>query len=204
MIPQWLPDDFPLWLVFVAPAIGLATLGLIGLWKLMEPSSRQPPQLPRPARNRPPTESSSIQAKSTITCPQPPQPDARTVVAEAGRRREDSRAARKPSQPRARRRSEKRGALRRNGNPIPVLISADAAAEPVPGSVLDRSRGGMSLLTASALPLGVVVRVRSMQYADVAPWVEVEVKHCRPAGGKWLLGCKFNQPQPWNVLLLFG
>jgi hypothetical protein len=203
MTPQWLPDDFPLWLVFVAPAIGLATVGLIGLWKLIEPSSHRPQQLSKAARNRPSAESSSVQVKSTVTCPQPPRPEVRPPVQESSQRRDVLPGARKPPRPRARRRSEKRGALRRNGNPIPVLICADEA-EPVTGSVLDRSRGGMRLLAATAFSLGVVVRVRSMQYADVAPWVEMEVKHCRPVEGKWLLGCKFNEPQPWNVLLLVG
>jgi hypothetical protein len=84
------------------------------------------------------------------------------------------------------------------------LIAGDEVAEPIAGSVIDRSRGGMSLIVASAFPLGAVVRVRSMQYADVAPWVEVEVKHCRAVGEKWLLGCKFKKTQPWNVLLHFG
>jgi hypothetical protein len=52
--------------------------------------------------------------------------------------------------------------------------------------------------------MGSRLAVFSVRYCDVATWIEVEVKHCRPRGERWLLGCKFKDCLPWGVLLLFG
>jgi hypothetical protein len=204
MIQQLLQDDLPLWLVFVVPALGLATIGLIGLWKLIDPTFRRTQQPVGQARGRPITEIASGQPKFTAPFPLPPPHGAQPARPPVGRSRDTPAGTRKPSRSHSRKRRERRGALRRDGNPFPVLISGDESGEPVAGSVIDRSRGGVSLRAAAGFPLGAVVRVRSMQFADIAPWVEVEVKHCRAVEGDWVLGCKFKTPQPWNILLLFG
>jgi hypothetical protein len=86
-----------------------------------------------------------------------------------------------------------------------VQISpAGADGERIAGWVINRSNSGICLAVPQVIPLGTVLNVRSTQYADYAPWVQLEIKHCRPYDDQWLVGGKFLQPPPWNVLLLFG
>jgi hypothetical protein len=100
---------------------------------------------------------------------------------------------------------EKRAALRRQGNPVAVLISdAKAAATPYYGWVLDRSVGGLLLSVETAVAVGTVMSVRPTNAPETAPWVQVEVKHCQEEGRTWRLGCQFLKTPSWGVLLLFG
>jgi hypothetical protein len=100
---------------------------------------------------------------------------------------------------------ERRSAPRRQGAAVPVEVSdAEGEHAPSPGSVLDRSRGGLCLAVPSPAAVGEVVCVRSVEYADSCPWVRMEVRHCRPDAKRWLLSCRFVEDQPWSVLLLFG
>lgn len=103
------------------------------------------------------------------------------------------------------RRRERRQALRRGGDPYPVMIrhlGSDLAV--LPGDVLDRSRTGMCLAVEGPLAAETVVEVRASIYGDEGVWVPVRVRHCRQRGKKWILGCQFTSEQPWSVLLLFG
>jgi hypothetical protein len=99
----------------------------------------------------------------------------------------------------------RRGSLRRGGNRVPVLIArSEGASEHADGEVLDRSMHGLCLTGTESVPVGTFLRVRCKQYGEEAPWVEVEVRNCRPRDGRFLLGCRFTQPQLLSVLLLFG
>jgi hypothetical protein len=100
---------------------------------------------------------------------------------------------------------EQRVSLRRKDPPVPVEIAApDSKKKPGAGWVLERSTTGLCIWTAQQFPVGAVLRVRSTQYRDPSPWVDVEVRRCQPAEDQWVLGCKFTAPQPWSILLLFG
>jgi hypothetical protein len=99
---------------------------------------------------------------------------------------------------------ERRAHVRRGGEPTPVLLAGAGGGEPLRGSVLDRSQGGLQVASPVAFAVGAVLSVCSAQYPDVAAWVTVEVRHCRPAGNRFLLGCQFQTPPPWGTLLLFG
>jgi hypothetical protein len=100
---------------------------------------------------------------------------------------------------------EKRAALRRPGNPVPVLISdAPATAEPYYGWVLDRSVGGLRLTVETAVATGTILSLRPTNAPETAPWVQVEVRHCHQDGKNWELGCQFLKTPSWGVLLLFG
>jgi|SRR5208283_1400486 len=100
---------------------------------------------------------------------------------------------------------ERRGALRRGGNPVPVLITdANGEAEPLNAWVIDRSTGGLCLSVHEAIATGTVLSVRTSNAPQTVPWIQVEVKNCRPVGSDWELGCKFVRTPPWSVLLLFG
>jgi hypothetical protein len=100
---------------------------------------------------------------------------------------------------------DKRASLRRAGKPVEILISLPGGkGGPAEGLVVDRSRDGLRILAPRAFPAETVLFLRTTQYPDVAEWVPVEVRRCCPAGDRWLLGCRFQSPQPWKVLLLFG
>jgi PilZ domain len=100
---------------------------------------------------------------------------------------------------------ERRGALRRGGNPVAILISnADAQTEPSHGWVVDRSTGGLCLSVPEAVPEGTVLSVRTTNAPTTVPWVQIEVKNCRLVGKEYELGCRFVRTPPWSVMLLFG
>ncbi len=100
---------------------------------------------------------------------------------------------------------EKRASLRRRGNAIAVLVSnVDATAPPSSGWVIDRSMGGLCLSVDKEMPAGSILSVRTSNAPTSAPWVQVEVRNCRPVGKDWELGCQFVRTPPWSVLLLFG
>jgi hypothetical protein len=109
-------------------------------------------------------------------------------------------AAPAPAEP-----QEQRRWTRRRGKPVKVLVSDPAASEgPLLCWVIDRSRGGLGLITPQPLPPGTVVTIRAIHAPeDVAP-VEIEIHNCRPRGRRWQVGCQFTAELPWGVLLLFG
>ena len=100
---------------------------------------------------------------------------------------------------------DRRESLRRRGQRVKVQLT-DAAAEELLGTawIVDRSTGGLGLLSEKALPIGRVICVRPVHATSRMPWVEVEVKSCRAEGTDWEVGCRFIRRPSWNMLLLFG
>jgi hypothetical protein len=102
-------------------------------------------------------------------------------------------------------RRERRRALRREGNPVELLIADDRpGTTPINGQVMDRSRGGLLIAAHHEYPVGAVLSVRTTNAPNDLPWIQVEVKHCRQQGDGWQLGCKFTHELPWGILLFFG
>jgi hypothetical protein len=104
---------------------------------------------------------------------------------------------------------ERRSAVRRAGNPVPVRVNATGQSPAAGGRteaafVLDRSTGGLCLALDRQLSPGQVVHVRAECAPDTTPWVPVEVRNCRKEKGRYEVGCQFAAPLPWAVLLLFG
>lgn len=100
---------------------------------------------------------------------------------------------------------ERRGAARRGGNPVAVLISdEEAEAEPIRGFVLDRSTGGLCIAVDAEIETGTILSVRTANAPQTTPWVQVEVKNCRRNGREFEIGCQWLRTPPWSVLLLFG
>lgn len=98
---------------------------------------------------------------------------------------------------------EKRYALRRDGNPTEVQI-ADGSLKDLTGWVLNRSTMGLCLTSPEDLEVGSVISIRSTHYGDSGPWVLAQVRRCEAAPKGWMVGCRFVNPLPWNVLLRFG
>ncbi len=102
-------------------------------------------------------------------------------------------------------RSEKRASPRRKGSSVEVeLLTEGQAGPPMTGWVHDRSMGGLGIRVEREVECGTVLKVRPRNAPLTAPWVEVEVRNCKPEDDAWQLGCSFRKTPPYNVLLLFG
>lgn len=102
---------------------------------------------------------------------------------------------------------ERRGSVRREGTVVKVLLSSPTFKKGVDsGYVLDRSTGGMKIAMGVAVAPGSTVQVRAQNAPDTIPWVTIVIRSCRRSdnGKHFELGCEFEKPPPWNVLLLFG
>ena len=103
------------------------------------------------------------------------------------------------------RNKERRAALRRAGNAIPIYIADEKAeAEPITGWVLDRSTGGLCMSVEVEIEPNTVLSVRTRNAPESIPWWQIEVKSCRKSGKEYELGCMWVRTPPWSVLLLFG
>jgi hypothetical protein len=100
---------------------------------------------------------------------------------------------------------ERRVWIRREGNPMDIEVADLGLTKlPMPGTVLNRSRGGLLVAVGQPTPKGTILNVRPPNAPDEQMWVQVEVRHCKQKKDKWHLGCKFTKTLPWSVLLLFG
>jgi hypothetical protein len=101
--------------------------------------------------------------------------------------------------------ADRRGAVRRDGAPVRVLLSSTTFRNGVnDGFVVDRSTGGLRILIQSAMAPGSTLQVRAVNAPDNVGFVTVLVRSCRKNGDHYELGCEFEKTPPWNVLLLFG
>jgi len=102
-------------------------------------------------------------------------------------------------------RTERRGALRRGGAAVAVLISdAQCKGPPHQGWVMDRSTGGLRVAVNQAIPLGTILSLRPSHAPETTPSVQVEVTNCQECKPHWEIGCRFLRTPSWSVLLLFG
>jgi hypothetical protein len=101
--------------------------------------------------------------------------------------------------------ADRRGAVRREGAPVRVLLSSATFHNGVnDGYVVDRSTGGLRILIQSAIAPGSTMQVKAVNAPDTVGFVTVIVRSCRKNTDHFELGCEFEKTPPWNVLLLFG
>jgi hypothetical protein len=101
--------------------------------------------------------------------------------------------------------TERRRALRRKGNPIEIRVSdAEATVEPITAWVIDRSMGGLCVLTDEEVAEGTVLSVKAANSPPGTPWVRVEVRSIKHTKHGYELGCQFVRVPPTSILLLFG
>ncbi|MBA4062668.1 MAG: hypothetical protein C0501_02970 [Isosphaera sp.] len=101
--------------------------------------------------------------------------------------------------------ADRRGAVRRDGQPVRVLLaSPNLRGGADEGYVLDRSTGGLRVATAAAVAPGTALQARAANAPDTVGYVTLLVRSCRRNGDHFELGCEFEKTPPWNVLLLFG
>ena len=101
--------------------------------------------------------------------------------------------------------ADRRTTMRRDGQPVPVYLNSAAFEKQTePAYVIDRSKGGLKIISAKPLPAGSTMQIRAENAPDNIPWLTMIVRSCREMGIRYELGCEFEQPPPWNILLLFG
>ncbi len=100
---------------------------------------------------------------------------------------------------------DKRRLPRRSGHVTEVYVARSGEIHnPQQGLVINRSPGGLGLLLSDAYPVGTVLGVLPVKASEMTPWVEVEVKNCRPSGDDWEVGVQFLKVPPYSTMLLFG
>jgi hypothetical protein len=100
--------------------------------------------------------------------------------------------------------AERRAGRRRWGNPTEVLITAPGSAGQLHGLVVNRSTGGLGILTDKELSPGALVTIRAVEAPSYVPVAWAEIRHCRKVGNAVLLGCRFSNDISWNVRVWFG
>jgi hypothetical protein len=101
--------------------------------------------------------------------------------------------------------ADRRGSVRREGTPVRVLLSSPTFRNGVnDGFVVDRSTGGLRILSPVAVAPGSTLQVRAVNAPDTIGFVTVIVRSCRKDGDHFVIGSEFDKTPPWNVLLLFG
>ncbi|MGL4553511.1 MAG: PilZ domain-containing protein [Gemmataceae bacterium] len=99
---------------------------------------------------------------------------------------------------------ERRGATRRKGNTVEVILSLGDDKPDFKGWVIDRSQGGLCILVEEPVPAATVLRVKPRAGGDKVAWAEVTVRSSRPEGHQHELGCQFHRPPTYHLLLQFG
>jgi hypothetical protein len=103
---------------------------------------------------------------------------------------------------------EQRNMHRRQGNPVEVHIAPpDDKTKPEVGSVMDRSVGGLRLAVFHELAIGTVIAVHPVHADAIVPWVDLEVRSCKPSTempGQFEVGCQYVKSPPYSIQLLFG
>ena len=101
--------------------------------------------------------------------------------------------------------TEQRRHPRRGGWRVQVLISdAAGGAPPLDGVLVNRSRGGLCLTSPGPADVGVVLSVRSTRAPADAGWARVVVRRCKPQGGRWEIGCEFEDEPSLGLITQFG
>jgi hypothetical protein len=102
--------------------------------------------------------------------------------------------------------TEQRRSLRREGSPIEIRVATSEVgkAKPFQAWVIDRSVGGVCLDSHSAYKEGAQLFLMPVNAPETTPWIDVEVRSCRPSKDGYEIGCRFVKTPPWAILLLFG
>jgi hypothetical protein len=99
---------------------------------------------------------------------------------------------------------ERRTSPRRSGSCVAAHLTDDTDQDPVEVWVMDRSLGGLCLLSEAPVAVGSKLRVRPRHASGRQLWTPVRVCACRRHREGWSVHCQFLHLPPMNVLLLFG
>ncbi len=100
---------------------------------------------------------------------------------------------------------ERRSSLRLSGKPVSLRVRRPGSADDEFSCwVVDRSSGGLGIMSDENIAEGAVLSVRPTNAPEECPWIEVKVKYCKPEKGSWRIGCQFTHKMTWDKLRLFG
>ncbi|MFO0810241.1 MAG: response regulator [Gemmataceae bacterium] len=95
---------------------------------------------------------------------------------------------------------ERRRFPRWEGTPFEVAVTTgDTRSAPRHAVVCDRSLGGVCLMADAPWPAGTQLQLSRKTIGAKAQ--SVEVRHSRPAGDQWAVGCRFTAPPPLQIVL---
>jgi hypothetical protein len=125
-----------------------------------------------------------------------PKPEPRTAPAAVP---DPVKAAPEPPKPS---RPDRRRAVRRQGPPVPLLLSySKNGDDPFKGYVNDTSQTGLGVTVEWALPVSSILTVRPASKGG--KWVQIEVRNCRKVRERWHLGCRFVAAMPTEEVKAF-
>jgi hypothetical protein len=94
---------------------------------------------------------------------------------------------------------ERRGAVRGDGLAAPVFLSrAEGIATVYAGQVMDRSPGGLGLMSPIPFARGTLLIMRRRGATSDSP-IHIQVRYYRQKGSQWFLGCQFSAATPRTV-----
>jgi hypothetical protein len=98
---------------------------------------------------------------------------------------------------------DRRASPRRGGNAVQVLLRLDQDQDPSLGWVLNRSGGGLCVLSDRPMAVQAILQIRPD--SDRAEgWTEAVVRSCRPEGEQYELGLQFLSKPSWGYMMQFG
>ena len=100
--------------------------------------------------------------------------------------------------------ADRRTSRRRWANPVEVSLLSPFHEKPVHGLVVNRSTGGLAILTDFQFAPDTVLGVRVTDAPKGIGYVNVCVRHVRRASKLWVAGCQYKDEIPWNVKVWFG
>jgi hypothetical protein len=99
---------------------------------------------------------------------------------------------------------ERRRARRRWTNPVEVMIISPFHDKPIHGLVVNRSTGGMAILTDFDFAVETHLSLRPLAAPQGVGYVKVQVRHIQSVSRLWIMGCAYTAELPWNVKVWFG
>jgi hypothetical protein len=100
--------------------------------------------------------------------------------------------------------AERRRSKRRWANPVEVVLISPFHDKPLHGLVINRSTGGLAILTDVPFDPDTIVAVRAVDAPNSACYVDLCVRHAREVSKLWVIGCQYRKELPWNVKVWFG
>ncbi len=99
---------------------------------------------------------------------------------------------------------ERRTNPRRGGTPTAIHFFEPGVRKLQEGFVLDRGEQGLRIAVLRDIPAHRVIRIKADRSPPDTPWVDAVVCWCGAVQGGFDIGCKFKQPVPISIRLLFG
>ena len=65
----------------------------------------------------------------------------------------------------------------------------------------------MRLALYQPLDVGAILSIRPTKADDIVPWIEIEIRSCRPSTempDHFEIGCQYVKSPPYSIQLLFG